>query len=508
MNESEQVQKALQLFNRGIWWGHIPLPMWCATEHFVAIGDHGSGKTTIIELLLQSVLPRIRPGSRKRALLFDAKGDLYPFLAALKLEVPIKLLNPFDGRCHAWDMAADIPTFATALEIAAILFPQRNEDRPFFPRAAQAVLAGLMDGFNHTPASAWTLRDIVLALREDPALKAIINRSPNAPQVYEIFLKGERESTGDVAATIHTVMTRLTPVAAAWQGRPLLPLSQWCQDESVLVLGSTPTHEVIVRDLNSAIFHRLSQVILDQPEARTLKPRPQTWVVIDELTFAGHLPNLKQILATTRSKGGCFVLGFQHIGPVKEIYKEATGSIIAHCQNRAFLRTTDYDTQEFVSKDIGEYDAEIPHLGFSEGTSSNYKPGLFGSRLESHSTSSGTSVQYQRHTLPRISREQLRQNLYFTHERLNNGIPAYLLTPLLDRPALVRIPPAFLEAMRVVRPKDTPDRVPYDGQELIPWTPEDRNRLQLAAPKSKARAKSKAKTKSKPQFKLEDLPTR
>lgn len=600
MTEIEQVEKAKRLFQKGIWWGQLPLPFWCAPEHFIAIGDHGAGKTTIIELLLRSVLPRIQPGSHKRALIFDAKGDIYPFLAGLNLGVPVKLLNPFDDRCYAWDMAADLTTFSAAIEIAAILFPQANEDKPFFPKAAQAVLAGLIDGLNHTttfsaadfldfqtlaaklrtppdslsehlrnsfsPATRslldafppsesvpealkaalvtefnriihgqcvydqktfagvklrsetnhilaqkpegqervrlnrfllaeaypseisrtlrWTLRDIVLALRDQNALKAIIDRSPNAPQVYDVFLKGERQSTGDVAATIHTVMTRLTPVAAAWHGKPLVSLSNWCQDESILVLGSAPKHEAIIRDLNAAIFHHLSQVILDQPEARTIKPTPQTWVVIDELTFAGHLPNLKHILATSRSKGGCFVLGFQHIGPVKELYKESTSSIVAHCQNRAFLRTTDRDTQKFVSEDIGEYEAELPHMGYQSGVSNTYDPGLLGGHLTNYTTSSGVSVQYQRHTLPRVSPEEFRQNLYFPHERLNNGIRAYLFTPLLDRPVFVWIPPLFLQEMRVERPKEVPDRIPNDAQQLRLWNRDDLERLALSTAKS------------------------
>jgi hypothetical protein len=278
-----------------------------------------------------------------------------------------------------------------------------------------------------------------------------------------------------------------------------------------LVLGSTPTHQAVVRDLNATLFHRLAQVILEQPEARTINPNPQTWVVIDELTYAGHLPNLQEILATSRSKGGCFVLGFQHIGPLKQIYGEATKSIFSHCQNRAFLRVTDSETQKFVAEDIGNYEAELPHHGSSQGTTTNFQADAFGSHYSGHSISSGTSVQYQRHKLPRIMPEEFRHRLLFAHEKLRAGIPAFLVTPLLDAATFVTIPPEFLDVVRVVPDKKTEAREKNEGKELEKWTPEELARLDPppqqkdAAP---APAPTPAATPPPPQPNWDKLPRR
>lgn len=46
-----------------------------ATQHLLAVGATGSGKTTLMRLFLQGVLWRVRQGSDTRLLLYDAKQE-------------------------------------------------------------------------------------------------------------------------------------------------------------------------------------------------------------------------------------------------------------------------------------------------------------------------------------------------------------------------------------------------------------------------------------------------
>ncbi|MGV2342203.1 MAG UNVERIFIED_CONTAM: type IV secretion system DNA-binding domain-containing protein [Planctomycetaceae bacterium] len=49
-------------------------------EHFLAVGTTGSGKTVVMRLLMQSVLPEIGSGNDVRAVIYDAKQDMMSIL--------------------------------------------------------------------------------------------------------------------------------------------------------------------------------------------------------------------------------------------------------------------------------------------------------------------------------------------------------------------------------------------------------------------------------------------
>lgn len=511
------VQDARELIERGICWATLPLPPVLGPYHFLTIGDSRSGKTTIIRHLLQSVLPRIEPGSKKRAILFDAKGDLYPFLVALGLEDRVRLLNPFDARCHAWDIRKDIPDYATALELAAAFIPEaeKGEDKPFFPRASQLVLAAVMDGLNYSPIrDTWTFRDLVLVLRSPQITKAMMDRSPDGAHTYAQILDGARDSVGDVVATMATRLGRYAPVAAAWHNRPLLALSEWIEREQIIVLGATPRNRTTLGDINAAIFHRVSQLILDQPEADASgeadsnSPQPQTWVVIDELTYAGKLPMLVEALATSASKGGCYVLGFQHIGPLREFYRESTGSIIRHCKNYAFLRTTDLETQEFLAKYFGNYEADVPEHSYSTSRADTFDTRL--RNLKGHldpgpsgyTLGNSKSVTIRRVKRERVLPESFAEDLPAPNERLGIGLSAYVRAPWI-RPAFVTIAPDFIRATKVPNPAGVPPLERMPSKPVPQWSAAEEAKLLegvekppvLPTPKSGIHAQPKEKSK-------------
>ena len=103
-------------------WGKIWIPMSDAMNHFLAVGTTGSGKTTILRLLMQSVLPKVGTGDC-RALVNDAKQDAMPLLAGMVDPEKIVLLNPFDSRGVAWDIAKDLNEPRLIFEFCSTIFP-------------------------------------------------------------------------------------------------------------------------------------------------------------------------------------------------------------------------------------------------------------------------------------------------------------------------------------------------------------------------------------------------
>lgn len=473
---------------RGFLWGGMELPFWRGTEHFCIIGESGAGKSKTIQLQLKSVLPTIVPGSNRRAILYDAKRDLYSKIASFGITCPVQLLHPFDRRGWAWDIAKDVTDPLVAIEIATILIPEKlHENQPFFPNAARALLSGVMEVLLRTAPGKWTLRDVVLTLRYSRRTKTLLHTSSNTRYLADKYV-GENRTEKDIASTVENAMRRLSFIAAAWEmaGDKRISLEEWVErGESVLLLGRSPKMESTFTELNRAILFRLAQLIRDQADAdRDPAGRPprQTWIVVDELREAGKLDGFNSLLVEGRSKGACVVLGFQDIPGLHSVYgRELADELIGLCANKAFLRTGDPSTQQFASNCVGTQDVDMRRV------STSFSQSVTSARESSSSESAGTQVSEQRVTRPVILPSQFAESLPRPNREV--GLHGVFLTAAVGQPYFGHTPGDLLQ-------RELPDldysRLSADQQDFVPrmtaggemltlkeWTEEDLRRLNL-----------------------------
>ena len=118
-------------------WAGLPLPEHFSADSFLILGAVGSGKTVLLRMLLQSVVARIKPGTDWRALAYDAKQDTIGLLYGMGLHCKVIILNPFDKRSYAWDMAKDINSPSAALQLASLIIPKEKGETAFFSLAAR-----------------------------------------------------------------------------------------------------------------------------------------------------------------------------------------------------------------------------------------------------------------------------------------------------------------------------------------------------------------------------------
>lgn len=462
-----------------IFFGGLDLPQKSGTEHFCFIGAPGAGKTKLLQLLMQSVLPPIGSGLNRRAVIFDAKRDFYSILVGMGIkEERIKILNPLDKRCHPWDMHADILDPANANEIATILVPEKGEREPFFPEACRAILGGIMGAFILLCPPArrekWTLRDVVLALRNEDRQKLILGLSEHTRHIVEHYLSGT-DTHRDIVASIANVMTRLAFVAAMWEHTTAAPvsLSSWVKDESILLLGSSPTLSSTIEQINCAFVHRLTQIVLLEPEADRQKIPPQTWVIIDELRRAGRLTNLADFLVEGRSKGACVVLSFQDLPGLQEVYNENLAyEMVGTCRNMAFLKIKEVKTAEFASRCLGTNEVERTVYNPSSGASASA-----GGNHSSTSTSTGLARQRQRLIKPNALPSVFAAIPDASRE---NGIGGYFDIPSVGNPYPHTLPGDFIERA-LSKPAEVLniDWRPGSDQYLREWDAKDLRRLGL-----------------------------
>ncbi len=116
-------------------WLSIDVPPDKSVNHFLAVGTTGSGKTTILRLLMQGAIPNVGSGDC-RALVYDAKQDMVSILSGMVPMDRIVIMNPFDSRCARWDMAVDLDEPARFLKLLLPSFRKSQTQPNFFMKRA------------------------------------------------------------------------------------------------------------------------------------------------------------------------------------------------------------------------------------------------------------------------------------------------------------------------------------------------------------------------------------
>lgn len=346
----------------GLRWGNHRVPESAATQHFLVVGTTGSGKSIVQRLLMKDVLISIKPGSDKRALIFDAKSDAIPFLHHIGTTCPVYSLNPFEARedfprAVAWDIAADITSPARALNLAACLIPsEKSGGNQYFTDAARQVVSAIVESLiRHSPGT-WTFSEFVYVTLSMERVKDILNKDEEGRETLANFF-GDDRTAYQVYTTVVSRMSYYRPVAGLWQrSKHKLSLRHWLTTESILLLGTNATAETALSAINEVMFRVLVEEIDVQPDSSSRR----TWFWIDEARLSGPLLRgkmLPYLAVKGRSRGACLVLAFQDI----DGFREAAGTrianeVIAQCSHKALLRMESDESARWASQLIGQYE--------------------------------------------------------------------------------------------------------------------------------------------------------
>ena len=356
--------------------GPIGVPFEDTTQHFAMIGATGSGKTICMRMLMQEVMAGITPGSDRRALVYDAKQDMPSLLHGMDVQVPLKLLNPFDNRGVAWDIARDVNEPRIAIEIVFTLMPELSENTPFFSDAARhltyAVILSFMKRKLH-----WTLGDIIRGLSSQKLLRRILAATPVTKSFLPRYCYDKR-LLANILTTAATKIMPFEPLAGAWEAvSERVSLEDWVQGSSVLVLGNSETSRHAIDAINRCIVKRAVDLTLQQGESFTRR----SWFFLDEITEAGRLDGLVSLCKKGRSKGACVVMALQSIAGLRNprLYGPDTAAeILGQIGHRFIGRLECPETAEWAARLFG--DQEVMQVLRSDSFSHNSQ-----SRSTSHS---------------------------------------------------------------------------------------------------------------------------
>lgn len=367
--------------------GPWKLPYEAASRNFLLCGLQGTGKSTLINILMNSVLPGYvgNPSSNHRALIHDHKGDSAPLMAGMGFNFDnglLKTLNPFDERACYWDLAKDFDNDVYADILAEILIPiNANASQPEFSYAAREVVSGVVKVLNKILFHEWQFHDLIricYMMTTDRLIEHLELDEENRA-IVEILNSQAKETSEGVTFTLRANLAQFKIIASLWaQASEGITVSHFLKHSYILLLGSHSAAEQAVQLVNKLFVTRLLEAFLSEGQVYTSDERnpARTWLILDEGPKVGNLKKLPDALDLGRQMGLSVVFAFHDIPQLKAVYEKLTYSLLAKFHNRYIFKLGDRETKEWASNLFGSAEVLeiVPNLNYSRGANTlNYQ---------------------------------------------------------------------------------------------------------------------------------------
>ena len=369
-----------------------PSQIW--SQHVLAVGGVGAGKSTFMRPLLQRIVQ-----SGDRLLCFDPKGE---FTAGFKAPI---IVAPWDARSYAWDIAADMRNHGDMERFAAAVI--KDSQDPMWSNAARGLLVGFLVYLQSSRGTQWGWQDLadMLTLPEEDILPLMQRYYPEASRA----VAAASVTTKGILINLDAFCRPIFHLARAWGQLPperRISFVRWTKDprivtRQIMLQGNGAYPELTrayVECIISVIAGIVNSVELDDD------PKRKLWILADEFAQMGKIP-IRPLFEVGRSRGVRCVVACQDFAQLEEVHgKEGTRALISMCGTLMVGRIGPGETAETLSKNLGTREVERSNVS----TSYDGKAG---------SASPTTTLTYSRDSLA----------LY---------VPAELAARLGDKPAL------------------------------------------------------------------------
>ena len=365
--------------------GDIPLPKNAEFQHLMITGTTGSGKSNLIHQLLTQIREK-----GDQAIVIDTTGGIFARFFDEKTDI---LLNPLDERSSKWDMWSEVTSDYILDELAEAMIPENKSFDSFWTQSSRQVFCESVRFLKqNNQCSYQELLNMTLHLSLK-ALKERLNGTAVASIVDPAIDKTALSVRASLASNLRSFQVLEDAVRTEEkddQGEniSLLRFLKY-NNKTWTFLSCQPDQREFLKPLFSAWISLMIKGIMRRSEGEGSR----TWIIIDELASLNSLPSLMLGLSEIRKYGGCFVLGFQDLNQLEEIYGQAkTKSLSNLTGTKALFRNVDAEVAARVAKYLGEQEKQEASESISFGA---------------HQMRDGVSLSNQKQTKSVVSPSQI-----------------------------------------------------------------------------------------------------
>ena len=317
----------------------LPIPFQIENKHFFILGAPGSGKTLLLNEVLEQLENRF-----EKVLIHDFKGD---FIDKFYNPIDDLIFNPIANNSIKWSIFNDIENEFDIDFIAFSIIPQPSlREDPFWKNAARDVLIAILK----------------YCYRND------LTENKN---IFEILKKSNEEIAKLLKDNGFEYVTDYISGKDSKQAQSVMAtLKQHTKFFEILKDGDFSIKNYLKNDEKCFIFLQNTASIKD-----TISPALSLFVdifaknvlslkddlnrriffILDEFGMLNRLNSIVDLLTNGRSKGASVWLAVQDVGQISNLYGDNLRQTIMNaCNNYFAFKVNDYLTAELLSKKFGE----------------------------------------------------------------------------------------------------------------------------------------------------------
>lgn len=326
--------------------GKVKLPKKLETEHCCFIGRTGTGKTTMLNRVIQGL--RARKTDGQKVIIYDYKGD---YIEKFYREGTDLLFNPLDKRTIQWNIFNEIETESDVAQIADSLIPDEADRDKFWTRAARAVLRAILKHLSIKNKR--TNKDLWDMCTERP--KNLFHSFMELEECREAIrhVESRSDSSSRVDSILSVMDTKvLDPFRNLRDINGDFSFKDWIANgKGFLFIANRPKQTAFLKPLLSLVIDTMLINAIDLEDDLNRR----IFLLIDEFATLQELPSFVSFLSTARSKGGSIWCGLQDLGKVKKTYGEdITSTIFNNFTTLLSFAISDPKNASYIAKAFGQ----------------------------------------------------------------------------------------------------------------------------------------------------------